>query len=310
MLDRPDFLPSARDAWLAVAAAALAWIATAALATGALSAGWIDRRDGDLARRKPRRAPVPLVGGFALALALALTEPWSGEAPLPWLALVGALALGALDDRAPGGLSAAAKLAGQVAVALVLAAELRAGPRPIATALVALVAMNAVNTWDNADGAAPGLVLAALLPSRAAWAMLGFLPHNLTLVERAGERVPRAYLGDAGSHLAGVLCALEPRAWPVLAVPLADLLRLARARLRAGRAPWQGDRAHLAHRLQASGRGPRATAAILLGLALMPRLVARALEPAPAGPWVAAAAGAAGVLALVALTRERRPTAG
>lgn len=316
---------SARELGLGLATAAAAWIATGLLAAVALALGWTDRRAGELARRKPRRAPVPLVGGFAVALALALGQPWSAREDLPWLALVAALALGALDDRLPGGLPAAKKLAGQLAVAALLALELGADARALATSLAAVVAMNAVNTWDNADGAAGGLVVAALAPARAAWAMAGFLPHNLTFVqragvaageragvtagERAGERVPRAYLGDAGSHLAGVLCALEPRAWPVLAVPLADLARLVRLRLRAGRAPWQGDREHLAHRLLARGHGPRATAAILFGLALAPRLVARALEPWAAGAWVAAVAGVAGVWALVASTRGPRPAA-
>jgi hypothetical protein len=80
--------------------------------------------------------------------------------------------------------------------------------------------------------------------------------------------VPRAYLGDAGSHVIGILWAADPRAWPLLVLPLLDLARLAFLRRSLGQPPWRGDRRHLAHRLAARGLGPVAVVLALLGIAL------------------------------------------
>jgi UDP-N-acetylmuramyl pentapeptide phosphotransferase/UDP-N-acetylglucosamine-1-phosphate transferase len=237
----------------------LAFAATLVLAR-MLRARWADRRAGAEALRKPRLSAVPSVGGAALLAALAL-----GGEPQPFAALAAAFALGTLDDRR--GLPAGAKLAGQVVVGLLLALGLGAfdaGALPVlGWVAAAVVAQNALNTWDHADGTATGLALLALWPwagMRAA--LLGFLPTNLLLrrAGRAGERVPLAYLGDAGSHLLAVLIAARPAAWPLLVLPLLDLARVCVLRVRSGRPVWEGDRRHLAHRFEAAGWTPAAAA--------------------------------------------------
>lgn len=243
----------------------VAGVATPVLAAVAPGLGWIDRREGQEAR-KPREVPVPLVGGAALLLALVAATLAGGPA-WPWPALLGAFALGWVDDRATGGLSPARKLLGQAGVAALLALlSPQVGSGPVPVFLLALVAMNAINTWDNADGAVGGLTLVALPTGPLGAAAAGFLPWNLG--RRGGG--PTAYLGDAGSHLVGVAIAARPEAAGVLLLPLLDLARLSVVRLAAGSRPWIGDRRHLAHRLEAAGVPAVGVAALLAGLAGAP----------------------------------------
>jgi UDP-N-acetylmuramyl pentapeptide phosphotransferase/UDP-N-acetylglucosamine-1-phosphate transferase len=261
---------------------------------------------------------VPLIGGLCIALGLLaaraaaalLDQTWDpgraledqlarwqgtlGFAPAlaPELALASGLALGVIDDRAPGGLSAAVKLAGQLACGALLAAPaLLAHPTSPAAwlltlclALLAAVATNALNTFDNADGCALGLASAGLLPlfPPAGAAALALLPFNLRRSDgRAlfGWPLPRLFLGDGGAHLLGLLLLLEPRAWPALALPLFDLARVALERARAGVPIWRGDRRHLAHRLLRRGLAPPAVVLLLLAAAspsLVPAWIAGA----------------------------------
>jgi UDP-GlcNAc:undecaprenyl-phosphate GlcNAc-1-phosphate transferase len=159
--------------------------------------------------------------------------------------------------------------------------------------LGAVLAQNALNTFDNADGAATSLAALGLcLPAPLfAAPLLAFLPFNL---RRRGS--PSAYLGDAGSHLVGMLVLLTPAAWPVLALPLLDLSRLSVVRLRRGQMPWVGDRRHLAHRLAALGLGPLAVVRVLLGLALPAVLTGWVSRTGAPGPAVALGVLATGLL--------------
>lgn len=289
------------DGGSAFVAAVVAAVTTHVLARQAVERGWIDRREG-AEERKPRTEPVPLVGGAALIVALVAWD-LSGGGGLPWLALLAAFVLGLVDDLAPGGLAPSTKFKGQCAVGVLLmlfpagsgveaASGLEGLFDHLALAIVAVVAMNAVNTFDNADGAASVLGLAALWPVPGArGALLGFLPYNLLvrgsgfglarrgLVLRdsgpAAAEAPKAMLGDSGSHVLGVLIAATPGAEPLLLLPLLDLGRLALVRRSLGRQPWQGDRRHLAHRLELMGLGPLAVAGCLAGLMLPTWLGAR-----------------------------------
>jgi UDP-GlcNAc:undecaprenyl-phosphate GlcNAc-1-phosphate transferase len=270
---------------------AVAWIgacaATWCLARLAPRLGWVDQGDGG---RKLQREPLPLVGGAAVAFGLALAAALGGfeRAPAgipgwlpplasPWslAALAAALLLGAIDDVQREGMRPAAKLIGQALCGALLAAPLFADGDWLRALLVigaALAALNALNTFDNADGAAAGLSLLALasaLPA-ASLALLGFLPFNLRRSDGSALicRLPRAILGDSGSHLLGLLILLTPAAWPALALPLLDLARVALERIRSGQPPWVGDRRHLAHRLQARGLSPSAVALALASIAL------------------------------------------
>jgi len=156
--------------------------------------------------------------------------------------------------------------------------------------MAAVVAMNAANTFDCADGACTALGVMALAGRGiAAPALLGFLPWNL-FARRGPERVPVAYLGDSGSHLVGMLIAARPDAWILLALPLLDLTRLSFLRLRAGRRPWHGDRLHLAHRLQQRGLGDVAVVSVLAMILLAGRLT---------DPWIESLAVSLGAFLVV-----------
>jgi UDP-GlcNAc:undecaprenyl-phosphate GlcNAc-1-phosphate transferase len=251
--------------------------------------GWLDPLPGARTlERKAQRRPAAPVGGAVL---VSLSVPLAVQLDAIELALLPALllafAVGTLDDLLPGGLGVGAKLTAQVAIGAALAAgevewplawqqggsALDIGLRVAATVVATLVAINALNTFDNSDGAAAtvaALGLAQPAPTAAA-GLLGFLPHNLLgpgLLRPGQGAPPQAYLGDAGTHLLGAWIASQPAAWPALAVPLADLARVSLLRTRAGRAPWTGDRWHLAHDLERAGWSKAARVATFAALSL------------------------------------------
>jgi UDP-GlcNAc:undecaprenyl-phosphate GlcNAc-1-phosphate transferase len=202
--------------------------------------------------------------------------------------LLGAVAMGALgwlDDKYE--LRAASKLAGQILIAVSLAA---AGVRITLfipnvlfsytiTVFWIVTVTNAFNFMDNMNGLCGGLgaigagyfavsaalqgqYLVALLALAACGALLGFLPYNFPKAT--------AFLGDAGSHLTGYLLAVlailphfysrqNPKTWAVfsplliLALPLLDLVWVVILRWRAGRPIYIGDTNHLSHRLVRRG---------------------------------------------------------
>ncbi|MBM3991552.1 MAG: hypothetical protein FJ298_11165 [Planctomycetes bacterium] len=290
MIDATEIVPT-------LMALGASWLAALAFIPWARRAGWVD---GGASERKRATAPLPLCGGaIVLAGVLAgwVALEYFGRAQArfvpgrelrelvsaalgrevtlwPLGALLLAFAVGTLDDLLEDGLRPAHKLAGQAAVGAVLALPLvMAAPHDPRAWMVLALAMfascavlNWINTFDNADGAASGLGCAALLGSAPffAAALAAFLPFNLA---RRG-RAPRAILGDAGSHVLGLMFLLVPAAWPALALPALDLGRLVLVRARLGLAPWRGDRRHLAHRLQARGLAPATVALALLAISL------------------------------------------
>ena len=305
--------------WLVIACTAAA---TALARRWAPRLGLVDGRAGPQAARKLQEAPVPTVGGCALALGLVVAGAQAWSAPAGWLggaqpaaatgaALFGVFLVGLWDDRRRAGLPPLAKL---VLSAVALAplgwgawavADEGAVAGALLTVLVALCALHVVNTFDNADGAvvvvgALGLVLASPL---AAAALLGFAPFNLDAGrgdEDAGRRAPSAYLGDSGAFLVALLLVLHPCAWGALWIPALDLARLCVVRTRAGQAPWVGDRRHLAHRLQARGWSARAVAAALGTLALPGILGTATFVRARASALAAGRSGADGMGFLIA----------
>ena len=213
------------------------------------------------------------------------------------LGVVGMMILGWLDDRHE--LAPSAKFAGQFLVALLVAA----GGVRITLFVPSLVfsytvtilwivgVTNALNFLDNMNGLCSGIgaIAAAFFAVAAArhgqylvasiallgcGALLGFLPWNY----------PRAnaFLGDAGSHVAGFLLAVlailpsfysadRPHTFAVISpllvllVPLADLASVVWIRARLGRPPWIGDTNHFSHRLVRAGLSkPQAVALLWL----------------------------------------------
>jgi UDP-GlcNAc:undecaprenyl-phosphate GlcNAc-1-phosphate transferase len=297
-------LSSFADARLALAFA-VAFLLSPLLAFAARRIGW---GDAPTLARKLQREAVPTVGGLALLAALAVgppetarTAPWLAPERAPWaigLALVLVFFTGAIDDRRALGPGAKVglQLAALLPLVLVRASESGTAAWVDAAALLlaGLVALNLLNTFDNADGAVLGTAcLGALFASPALCAACaGILPWNLD-ADRAGRRSARAptlYLGDAGVNVLALCIALRPAAWPILWIPALDLLRLSWIRWRAGSRPWIGDRRHLAHRLLAAGLGSRAVA-LVLALLSLPGALGWALEARWRG------AGPAGLLA-------------
>ena len=264
--------------------AAFTFSASRALLFLAKRVGWVDEPSVEDSGRKLQAAPVPVVGGAAILVGLMALEIGGLDSLRPvlpvgheldgsriWLALVAAFLLGLVDDLMRGGLAPGVKVAGQVGVGLVVAHSVFA-LEPIATlacVLVVPLALNIWNTFDNADGAATGVGALALLSvgSPAAGPVLGFLGCNLRPRGSAA-----AYLGDSGSHLLGCLVLLHPGAWPLMLLPALDLFRVSCLRISEGRAPWRGDRLHLAHRMQRRGLGPVRVAASLYLVAALPLL--------------------------------------
>lgn len=271
---------------LAILIAALVSLALGRLAIAA--AGRLRFLDAP-GERKLQARPVPVLGGPAILLGLAVgLAPWlpAGERSLVlrWLAAgVWLVAVGMVDDRR--GLPPLPRLAAQILAALCFIPELSGWLGPAASwgwlalplGLLWLVALiNALNFLDNMDGAAASTgfwtalalgvalsragagALAALLWPLAG-ALAGFLWWN---------RPPaRLYMGDAGSTFLGLTLGLfallactrgggEPWLAPLfLALPLYDTGTVFWIRWREGRRLWLGDRRHVTHRLLARGAG-------------------------------------------------------
>jgi UDP-GlcNAc:undecaprenyl-phosphate GlcNAc-1-phosphate transferase len=201
---------------------------------------------------------------------------------------LGMLLVGLRDDRVE--LKPAAKFGAQLAVALIVAAT---GTRITlfvpslafsygVTVLWILTVVNALNFMDNMNGLCAGLgtigaaafgciaagqgqYLVGAMAFLVAGAFLGFLPYNYPCAT--------AFLGDAGSHLAGFLLsvmAILPHFYSmkhrqplavltpllVLSVPLGDMVWVVILRWRAGKPFYLGDTNHFSHRLVRRGLTP------------------------------------------------------
>ena len=277
----------------------------------------------DPGHRKIHAAPVPLAGGLAVLAGLLLPMAIgailvktgsSGLAQTGPLAhglerrgleiaaiALGAIAmvvLGVLDDKHE--LKPLPKFIGQLFIAALVAVACKRITLFVpsvafsyaVTILWVLTVVNAFNFMDNMNGlcaglgaigawqfaviaAADGEYLVATMAFLMCGALLGFLPWNFPHA--------RAFLGDAGSHLAGYLLAVlailphfyskqNPRPLAVLspllvlAVPLADLAWVVIQRTLAGKPFYQGDTNHLSHRLVRTGLSP-ARAVLIIWLA-------------------------------------------
>jgi UDP-GlcNAc:undecaprenyl-phosphate GlcNAc-1-phosphate transferase len=266
----------------------------------------------DPGERKIHATPIPLAGGLAVMTGLvipllcgAVVAAAYSRFSVPRLfeyglskratqifgimaGALGMLLVGLRDDRVE--LKPAAKFGAQLAVALIVAAT---GTRITlfvpslafsygVTALWILTVVNAFNFMDNMNGLCAGLgaigaasfgwiaasqgqYLVGAMAFLVSGAFLGFVPYNY----------PRAtaFLGDAGSHLAGFLLsvmAILPHFYSskhrqplavltpllVLSVPLGDLVWVVFLRWRAGKPFYIGDTNHLSHRLVRRGLTP------------------------------------------------------
>jgi UDP-GlcNAc:undecaprenyl-phosphate GlcNAc-1-phosphate transferase len=242
-----------------ILAFAIAVIVTPVAARLAVRLGVVDR-PGPL---KVQTRPVPYMGGVAVFLGLAGPVAWGQPALLVPLGL--ALLLGLADDVAD--VSPRLRLAGEAVIGGAAAVALPGGlsvAGAVATAIVVVALLNAVNLLDGLDGLATSVAALGALgfsvvldgDSRItamalAGALLGFLVWN---------RPPaRIYLGDAGSYLVGTGLALllaltfvaddgvatSAGALLFVAVPVTDTTIAIVRRRRAGRPLFRGDRGHV-----------------------------------------------------------------
>jgi len=263
---------------------------------------------GFVATPRPDRhheKPTPFLGGLSLILALALglfcagrlAGPADGTplglANAPTVTLLFLLAtfaflLGLVDDWRT--LSPPAKLAGQVALAVVFLSAAGSGPfaSPILDGVLGILwitgLMNACNFLDNMDGALGGAALPAalglaLLSTRPDTADLaGILAASIAGFLFWNRPVARIFLGDSGSLLIGGALAMSGwtvaaqagtlAAWLALPVivawPVFDMTFVTVTRLRRGQSPWIGGRDHTTHRLATRlGSGTRAFLVVL-----------------------------------------------
>jgi UDP-GlcNAc:undecaprenyl-phosphate GlcNAc-1-phosphate transferase len=291
--------PTPANILLAILAAVLAWLTartfTPHLREAALRCGVVDRPDG---RLKQQQAPVPYLGGLAVALgvlvALGVTFRFDRDALAVLLSGAIVLILGLVDDLGP--LTPRVKLAGQVLATLVLA---RAGVRiqlvflpdwiELPLTVVWMVAVtNAFNLIDVMDGLSSGVgaVAALFLGGVALWTgftTTGFLGAALAGAlwgfRRFNVAPAQIYLGDAGSLFGGFLLgamAMVNR-WTsvhelgavvpalILGVPLFDMLFVMYIRWRRGLPVMLGSPDHVALRLRKWRLSTRATVRLNLG---------------------------------------------
>lgn len=246
--------------------------------------------------------PVAMLGGFAIAISVALALAVGGVAGsiLPLLAGAFAMfALGAIDDELHFG--AATKLVAQTiigAAIVYLAPAVELTGVPIVDELIALAWVvgitNAFNLLDNMDGLSSGIAAIAgtfyliiLLESGptplalaiAAFtgATLGFLLYNF--------QPAKIFMGDSGSlflgsFLAGAALFAAPGATSQLApvatvpllillIPIFDTVFVTVTRRMAGRPAMVGGRDHLSHRLVGLGMPERLAVLGLYALAAL-----------------------------------------
>jgi UDP-GlcNAc:undecaprenyl-phosphate GlcNAc-1-phosphate transferase len=254
---------------------------------------------------KAHGAPTPYLGGAPVVIAFMavlamLTNDWERTLPLAGGVIV-LWGLGTLDDRRT--VSPRVRVAVESGLAALLYAagsgwELGADPViELAVTVVWVVAVvNALNLFDNMDGAASSIalvisagVIAAGVLAGDAWlaisaaglcgACFGFLPHNLA-------RPARIFLGDGGSMPLGFAVAAlvmiaargsEP-AWQALAlgvllvgVPVLDTCLVMVSRRRRGVSILTAGTDHLTHR---TFRRLRTTRAVAFALGSVQALLA------------------------------------
>jgi UDP-GlcNAc:undecaprenyl-phosphate/decaprenyl-phosphate GlcNAc-1-phosphate transferase len=248
-----------------VVAAVITLVTAPILRRIALRLGIVDR-PGPL---KIHRSPVPYLGGVAVFLGL-LVGPIEASRLGLLIPYGAALALGVVDDAR--GLPPRARLGAEVAIGIV-AAVVVPGPMlvKVATAVLTVVLLNAVNLLDGQDGLAAG----ACLVSGAAFAILGgdaamvglALAGALAAFLVFNAPPARMYLGDGGAYLIGTVLATLPALtehgttdWSVwiatpliVGLPLADTAIAIIRRSLAHRPLFLGDRSHVYDQLVDQG---------------------------------------------------------
>ena len=270
-------------------------------------------RPGDL---KTQRVPIAYLGGVAVCIA-AIAGPLIAAHPLVLVPTIAALSLGLADDLRP--VPVPFRIITEVGIAIAAALSV---PGPllvqVATGVLALGLLNAVNLLDGQDGLASGVgavaaIGFAIIGGAAspvgfalAGALIGFVVYN---------RPPaRIYLGDAGAYLIGTTLALLPALtdhastrwstwWAVpllVGVPVADTAIAIIRRVRLRQPLLSGDRSHVYDQLVDRGLSIGQSTMMCIGVQCILTVIGiGATETAPALALAITATGTAAI-ALVA----------
>lgn len=227
---------------------------------------------------KPQHEPVAYLGGVAVFLGACVGPLLSGR-PMVLVPMAMALLLGLGDDIRQLGVMP--RLAIEVAIA-VTAAILVPGPplAQLATAVLVLALLNAMNLLDGQDGLAAGVgvvicIAYAALGGAATPVALGMAGALIAFL-RLNWSPARIYLGDAGSYLCGTTLAMMPAltqhsstSWSIwwsvplfFAVPATDTAIAIIRRVRLGRSILRGDRSHVYDQLVDRGMSVKNSARI------------------------------------------------
>ena len=264
--------------------------------------------------RKEHISNVPLVGGLSIVIGffvgIIFVPSPMGEFRLLFFGIVALIIVGMLDDHQD--IKAGWKFLAQLAVASALVwhddlqishigkiwGESNQGLGPLAVPLTVLAivgAVNCVNMIDGHDGAAASLSIATLTAiallvyrggvesvSMIIWVFVTALSIFLVFnFQDSSGRVPKVFLGDAGSMVIGLFIAyflvrfggdsspqlIKPvsAVW-LIGVPLLDMLSVMIIRLMRGRNIMTAERSHIHHILLKRGLSKSAVFGIILGL--------------------------------------------
>jgi UDP-GlcNAc:undecaprenyl-phosphate GlcNAc-1-phosphate transferase len=249
------------------------------------------------------RAPVPLLGGAAIALTVLLSATLVPDLSREGIVLLGAgsglFLLGLYDDLRP--LRPQTKLVGQILAASAVVGvgvELHLTPYAGVNTLLTLVWIvgitNAFNLLDNMDGLAAGIAIIAasfrlgmfaldgdpagvalcaiLIGALGGFLVFNFAPASIFMGDAGslfvGFTVASLSLVSSLAHTRGVVSVLL---FPVLIllVPIFDTILVTITRVVANRAISVGGRDHTSHRLVQLGLSERQAVLLLYGTALL-----------------------------------------
>lgn len=291
----------------------------------AIKGGLVDIPD----QRKHHSGHIPLIGGLSIYSAYLGISLITGDLSSSHLTFLGCafvmIVLGAIDDYKD--LSFKLRLAVQAIIALIMvyaadvkidtlgnlfdSGEVELGKiAPFFTVIAVIGCINAFNMMDGIDGLCSGVTIVTLLTvalynantqpltiniAAIILCLLAYIIFNLQLISK---RIPKVFMGDAGSMFIGFLVMwllaettqtglTTPPVMAIwmIAIPLMDMGAIMIRRLRKGESPFQPDRNHLHHILMRAGFSAREALVMILILASLTSLLGYTLLQAGISEW-------------------------
>lgn len=280
-------------------------------------------------QRKQHNGNIPLIGGISIFSAYLGISLFTMDYTIASTTFLGCslimVLLGAIDDYKD--LSFKIRLVIQAIVALVMvyvadvkidtlgnlfdSGEVELGRiAPFFTAIAVIGCINAFNMMDGIDGLCSGVTIVTLLTiavystdihnlSIDVYAMvlclLAYIVFNLQILSK---RIPKVFMGDAGSMFIGFLVvwllaettqqgSTTPPVMAIwiIAIPLMDMGAIMIRRLKKGESPFKPDRNHLHHILMRAGFSAREALITIICLASVTSLIGYSLLKAGLSEW-------------------------